>query len=323
MRASIVIAAILLVTLAASPARADVGVVVTGEATMQPQLASQLELWLKTHGHKLVATPLPTEAINRVIDCFVTQEKRCAPDVIDAKSKSQVVVFAQVNVQTGATALERTLILTAHWFEKGKESLVRREFCERCTEATLRSTADKLMLDLATSAPGGGRLTLSSTPAGARVLVAGTQIGTTPLDHVFAPGEHELVLDTPGRTRETRKVTIVAGELTAVEVAFAPLLEAPPESARARVLPWALIGAGTAVAIGGAIVYAVDEDDAPANEPKFRDTAPWGIGIAAAGLATAAVGAYLLVTGRTSESSAPVATALPGGGGAIGWSGRF
>ena len=64
------LASLALVLLFTAPARAgrsgsnDVGVVVVGEATMQPQLAAQLESWLRQHGHSLVPAPLPPDAIN-------------------------------------------------------------------------------------------------------------------------------------------------------------------------------------------------------------------------------------------------------------------
>src|SRR5262245_20203518 len=116
--------AVAFVSLATVPARADrgVGVVVTGEATMQPQLVAQLETWLRTHGHDLISAPLPPDAINALIDCFVIEDQACARKVVEKRAKSKSIVFAQVNVTSGATALDRTVTLTAYWLEKRKKA---------------------------------------------------------------------------------------------------------------------------------------------------------------------------------------------------------
>src|SRR5579863_626961 len=51
--------------LAATTARADdeVGVVVTGDATLRGKLAAHLRHWLSDHGHGLAESPLSTDAI--------------------------------------------------------------------------------------------------------------------------------------------------------------------------------------------------------------------------------------------------------------------
>src|SRR5262245_10671869 len=141
--------ATLLLVLSTAPARGDVGVVVTGEATMQPQLAAQLEAWLRQHGHTLISAPLAPEAINTLIDCFVIEDEGCARKVVEKRAKSKSVVFARVEVQPGSIqGTERTVTLTAYWFDKGKDAVAERRFCERCTELTLKSTADELMAAL-------------------------------------------------------------------------------------------------------------------------------------------------------------------------------
>src|SRR5512139_2546500 len=141
--------ALLLFVLASSPAIAgtgDVGVVVVGEVTMQPQLAAQLEGWLRQHGHQLVPAPLPPDAINTLTDCFVIEDEGCARKVIEKRSKTQAVVFARIDLK--ADSADKTVTLTAYWFDKGHDPIAERRFCERCTDVTLRSTADELMAAL-------------------------------------------------------------------------------------------------------------------------------------------------------------------------------
>src|SRR5690348_14049470 len=82
----------------ATPAHADnVGVVVTGEATLQPQVASELEVWLHTRGRNVAPAALEPSAINTLIDCFVLEDLSCARGLIDKRSKAPAIVFARVD----------------------------------------------------------------------------------------------------------------------------------------------------------------------------------------------------------------------------------
>lgn len=307
-----------ILALAAVPARADgsVGVVVTGEATMQPQLVAQLETWLRAHGHNLISAPLPPDAINALIDCFVIEDQACAQRVVEKRAKSDAVVFAQVTVTSGATALDRTVTLVAYWLNKGSDVVHERRICERCTDVTMRGAADELMEALAAAGSNRGRVKLTSSPPGAKVTVGGKEIGRTPLDYSLPPGKHRLVFELEGRSAETRRVSVEKAETVTVDVAF----DAP---APGRGLAYAALAGGAALAIAGGIMIGIDEDPDPANttDPEYLDTAPAGVALAAAGAAALGVGVYLLVR-KPSERSAP-AVSLVSGGGVIGWTGRF
>src|SRR5947199_358088 len=87
-----------------SPARAegDVGVIVTGEGSMQPQLAAQISDWLSHHGHTLVPSPLPPDAITELIDCVVMGDQTCARNVVETRAKSTRMVYAQVDARNNA-----------------------------------------------------------------------------------------------------------------------------------------------------------------------------------------------------------------------------
>lgn len=300
--------------LAAMAARADasVGVVVTGEATMQPQLVAQLETWLRTHGHELVSSPLPPDAINALIDCFVIEDQACARRVVEKHAKSRSVVFAQVTVASGATALDRTITLTAYWLDKGQDAVAERRFCERCTDVTMRATADELMAALAGA--GSTRVKLTSTPPGATVTIGSKAVGKTPLDFNLPPGDHRIVFELEGRPTETRSVAVEKGKALAVEVAFT----APPN----RALVYTALAGGAALGIAGGIMLGIDEDvPTDTTDPSYRDTAPAGLVLAVSGVAAIGVGVYLLVR-KPSRSSAPAVGLVPGGG-VVGWTGRF
>lgn len=148
MRALFVIA----IVLAAAPARAeDVGVVVTGEATLQPPLAASLEGWVREHGHKLVSSPLEADAINALIDCFVLEDLGCARGVVERRAKSHAIVFARVEVVGGEGMGSVTLV--GYWLQKGHDAVGERRTCAQCNPQKLRTTADDLMAALAAEPP--------------------------------------------------------------------------------------------------------------------------------------------------------------------------
>src|SRR5689334_11631390 len=126
----------------------DVGVIVTGEGSMQPQLAAQLEGWLSQHGHKLVPSPLPSEAIPLLVDCFVMGDKSCARNIIEQKSKSTTMVYAHFEAKNNTSSGPRDVTVTAYWFDKGKDATSLTKVCQRCTDQLLRTTADDLMKKL-------------------------------------------------------------------------------------------------------------------------------------------------------------------------------
>src|SRR5207248_1598243 len=96
----------------------------------------------------------------------------------------------------------------------------------------------------------------------------------------------------------------------------------PPPS---HLVPGIVIGAGAALAITGAILIAIDQDqsDIPtrgAQPAEFRDTATGGFICFGLGTAAIAAGAYLWL--NQSGGSAPLASVTHDGA-VVGWSGRF
>jgi hypothetical protein len=306
--------------LGTATARAEqVGVVVTGEAAMQPQLVNQLEGWLRKHGHQLVASPLPPDAINTLVDCFVIEDEGCARGVIEKRSKARAIVYARVDIAAGGD-LEKTVTVLAYWFEKGKPAVAERRFCQRCTEATLRKTADDVIAALAKAGDkgSGGTLKLTSTPAGASCKIDGRTIGKTPLDEPITAGPHEITVVTEHHQSETRFVTVKPGETAVVDVA---LTADKPAGARSKMLPLVAMGAGGALLVTGVIRIAVDQDKGPDEPPTIHNTAPAGVGFALAGVAVAA-GGYVWFRTISKREVAPVA-AVSREGAYVGWVSRF
>ncbi len=309
--------AFLITLFASTAARAEeVGVVVTGEATMQPQLVAQIEGWLKKHGHQLVPAPLSPDAVNTLIDCFVIEDEGCARRVIEKRAKAKAVVYARVDIQPGGD-LEKTVTVLAYWFEKGQPAVAERRFCERCNEPSLRKTTDELMiaLDAVGHNDSKASLKLTTTPSGARIVIDGKPAGVTPFDQGIAPGPHEVTVELEGRDSETRFVTIKPGEPTTLDV---PLVA---KASSKKWMPLATMGAGVLLLVTGSVMFAIDQDKGPDQPPEIRNTAPAGVAIGVAGIAVATAG-YFWYRSTTKHESAPVA-AITHEGAYIGWLGRF
>jgi hypothetical protein len=144
----LVLASVVSTTAYAEP----VGVVVTGEATVQPQVAAQLERWLHDRGREVVPGPLEPEAISTLIDCFVLEDLGCARGVVDTRSKSKAVVFTRVERTQNADGT-RDIAITGYWFQKNHDAIAERRECTRCTDDSLRTTVDDLMLSLVHDPP--------------------------------------------------------------------------------------------------------------------------------------------------------------------------
>ncbi len=163
--------------LTAATAHAEkVGIVVTGEATLQPQLSSQLERWLHDRGRTLVPGALPPDAISTLMDCFVLEDLGCARGVIDARASARSMIYARVDHVSNEDGT-RNISVVGYWFQKDAEPVSERRVCKQCTDAKLIETVDELMLALAHSPPVG---TGTGTPAVA-VPTAGAAAATAPM----------------------------------------------------------------------------------------------------------------------------------------------
>jgi len=299
-----------------TPAHAggSVGVVVTGDATIQPQLAAQLEDWLRQRGHLLVPSPLPSEASNALIDCFVIEDLTCARKVVEQQSKSPQMIFAKVDLADSASGM-RDVTLTAYWFEKGADPTAVRRSCANCTDAAMRTMTDELMSSLGgKGAAEVGQVSLSSTPAGASVTIDGKPVGVTPLTYTLPLGPHAISISLAEHADAARTVTVQRGETATIAV---DLARAAP---RLRKLPLVVLGVGGAVLLGGIIAYAASEEDT-GEKPEYRDTKALGIGLGVVGLAAIGIGSYLLLRSDGTPEG-PTVAVVPGAA-YVGWRASF
>jgi hypothetical protein len=314
----------LLVALGSSArAETDVGVIVTGEGSMQPQLAAQIEGWLSQHGHTLVASPLPPEAITALIDCFVIEDQSCARGIVEKRAKSTTVVYARLDTKNNASNGTRDVTLTAYWFDKGHDAVAERKTCQRCTDQSLRTTADDIMKKLV----GGGavgHVKLKSAPPGARITIDGQPIGVTPLDWDLPSGKHTILMDKAGLKPASRDIVVASDRTELLVMTLVPSGhdDAGDGGDLPRFVPLGTLAAGGLLLGTGIVLYAIDEDPSLSTKMTYSDTARAGVGFAIGGAVVGGIGAYLLWFRSPKTTSTPVA-AFTSDTAYIGWLGRF
>jgi len=310
-----VVPLLLVFALATRAHAGTVGVVVTGDSELQSGLARQLEGWLKSHGHT-VGEALPADARSSLLNCMVIDDEACARGIVDSRAKSESVVFAEIRRPRTRSSNATTLIIL--WLVKGKEPVGMRRACEDCNPDLLDSTLDEVLTTVVgASELARGRLELHSKPEGVTVMLDNQNVGITPLERDIAAGSHTIVLMARGRKVGERKLKIQA-EMTA-EITM-PVVIPPDDGRPSKVLPGVILAVGGIAIATGAVLYFTSEVD-DGMKPTYRDSKPPALGIAAGGVALAAIGTYLWFRTGSSDS-APVA-AIDQHGGYIGWARAF
>ncbi|MBA3540131.1 MAG: PEGA domain-containing protein [Deltaproteobacteria bacterium] len=221
-----------------------------------------------------------------------------------------------------------------------------RRYCDHCTDDALAKTAGTLTTEILQElAVRAGRtvIAIKTTPAGAKIVLDGRAIGASDGAFNTFPGSHIVVLELAGFHSETRTIETFDGKTADLSVVMRastsitkPISnpprgpDQPPTTAPSRLVPGLVLTAGAILAIGGGVLFAVDEDPTPVGEQRrYRDTGPVGIGLAIGGAATVGLGVYLwlrqstgAVTPASSSNSTPTITLVPSGG-VIGWAGNF
>lgn len=266
--------AVLALLFATSAARADIGVVVTGEATLQPQLLSHLESWLKKRGYPVYSSALEPDAINTLIDCFVVEDLNCARKVIEARAKSDTILYARVDIAPSENG-KRDISIVGYWVAKHHDTMAERRVCHACTEKQMHDVVEDLMLVLGKDPPTGSHVHVPSPTQAAEATTASEPEAPAPL----TDDEHPH-----------------------------------------RVVPAVVMGVGGALVITGAVLFATDSVSATGPQSQYRTGRTAGAICMGAGVATAAVGAWLWF--HQGAHSAPVAS-VSHDGAVVGWAARF
>jgi hypothetical protein len=321
-----VLAAVLLaIAFAASPAYADegVGVVVTGDTTLQPKLAAHLQRWLEKHGHTLSEETLSADAVATIDNCFVVGDPGCARGVVEARAKTASVVYAHVETDKSG----KNVTLTAYWFVKGHEPIGERRGCEKCSTDAWRGVADTMMDVLASGSPmEHGRLKLNSHPTGMIVLLDNTQIGVTPLERDLPVGHHKVKLVHAGREVGSREIEIASGETQHVVIKAKLTRDSDDDGGggggSSRVGPLILLIAGGAAAGTGLGFIYVGERSGPDQKYIYPDSTPIGIGLSVVGVGAVLGGALWLAQSGHGDRQGPVVS-IGTSSTYVGWLTRF
>ena len=309
------LALVVLVGLGTHADAGTVSIVVTGDTVLKGTLTSQLEAWLRAHGHTL-GPDLPPDVQSSLLNCMVIDDEGCARGVVDARVKTDSVIFTEARAPRTKASNATTLIV--YWLVKGKEPVGMRRACPDCNADLLKSTLDEMLTAIAgASELPRGRLALTSQPAGLTVMLDNESIGITPLERELPAGKHTVVLMSRGRKVGERLLSI---EPDATAEITMKVTIPQDESGPSRVLPGTMLAVGGAAIVAGAILFFTSDVD-DGTKPEYYDTKPPGIGIAAGGAAVALLGAYLWYRAGARDSAPTVAVDRHTG--FIGWARAF
>src|SRR5580704_5217392 len=267
----------------AAAAPAPTGLVVLGENTAaNTSVRHALEQWLQHRGYDAQSAPLDDKAVARIADCFQVHDTSCEQSIIDARSRTDVVVVALVEA-----GQNRAIAIEVYWLAKGHPAVAERRACEDCTPDALGGTIDSIMNVLAGSSTTNGRVTITTKPAGLTIVIDTIVAGVTPLERDLAPGKHDVVVMKGTQRVGSKSLTVTASETA--EVAVPVHLELQ----RSRVPGGVLLGVGAAAIAAAGVMYALSPID-DGTRYRYRDYRPPAIGIGIGGAITLITGAILL-----------------------------
>lgn len=163
---------------------------------------------------------------------------------------------------------------------------------------------------------------IRSQPPGARVLIEGELVGTTPLELPLDAGIHQLHIERAGYIDLWRRVEVVAGETSELDVELQRIpAKSPDHSKLFAGLGGATLITGVGALAGGATLLAIEEQpifgcagpdlDVDGNCRWRYATREAGIGFVIGGAALIGTGVALLVVGRKKFKSSAAARMRP------------
>lgn len=276
--------ALVLWWLLATPATAGtVGIVVSGDQELQPALSQQIDTWLRAHGHT-VADALPADGVTSLMNCLLIDDQGCAQGVVAARSKTDVVVYGEARKSRTTSAT----VLQLYWISKDKEPVGMRRACEECNPGVMRSVVEEVLGLIGTFKR--GRVAIHSKPEGLTVLVDNENVGITPIERELPVGQHQITLMHNGERAGEKTVRVQPDLAAEIMIPVTLRVVTPdPEHHGSRVVPGIALGIGGAAIVAGAVLYLTSEVD-DGSKPRYRDTKPLGIGVAAGGAVLVGIG---------------------------------
>jgi hypothetical protein len=280
---------------------------------------------------------LEKKEVDKIVDCFILTDQSCAEATVGGAGVAGLL-FVMVEVKRDPKTQKDDVKLTGWLFGGDGKSLVAQSvYCRDCRNDTLGPTAEDLARALfSQQGSGTGRVSVMTTPAGAKVAVDGAAVGATPIEQGVRVGPHVVDVSLDGFHSVRRDIDVGKDKTVALELTLTRSDQAVPGAKRGP-LPYVALVGGLALLGAGATFYLMDQDcelggpcDVPNTQETYRDTAKLGVGLAAAGVLATGIGVYLVTrspkSSTTSASSRPAAVPVgwvtPGGGG-VGVSTRF
>lgn len=234
----------------------------------------------------------------------------CYTSIAKATDASHVVL-AVVNVEDRDYEVRVVLVDG----DDGSQVASAEDSCQICGVAEVGDLLDTAAATLRTKldnlAQGPAKLSVSSTPDGARVSIDGELKGTTPFNAPVIAGKHVLRISLDGYITVEREVEFVEG----IEDVQRFELDKVPSRLPARPWGWVTIGLGIA-GLGAAVTFTAlanqpykvggscDEPDDAGECPELWNTEPIVLGTAIAGAALTTLGVAILLSsaGRRGKS---------------------
>ena len=245
----------------------------------------------------------------------VVADKTCKDTACYADAIGGAGAGGGIAVELAADGSDYTIAVTVV-DESGATLATKESSCEICNHAELVTAVEKAVAEAADALPGEeepepaepARLSVVSSPSGAKVFVDGEEVGVTPWSGEVEPGPRTVRVEAKGRKPAERVVDAAEGveldeafELEAKGLAISPKTEIT--------IGWVALGVGLAAVIAGAALIAVDENEIKSDCEgenvdangvcKFRrNTLAGGVTFLVLGLASTGTGIGLLVHGH-------------------------
>jgi hypothetical protein len=308
---------------------------ISGTAEERDRAAVQVGLTAATQaaGWQLPARPLTKKESAGLQTCLNPGEPwGCIPATLDSQGVYHaLVVVAEKQQSDDGSPMVRLigkLIVT-----RPRALIVQQRFCEHCADDKLTQAASdlaqQLMQELAVRI-GRTILVVKSTPNGARIILDGEPVGATDTTFNTYPGEHIVVIEKAGFTTETLSITAEEGKTAEVAVALraSAHFEAAPPPPRSRLVPYGLIGAGSALIAGSSVLFVVGQRGGSDEKYRYPRATTFAIATGVTGVAAVSVGLYLLLrgphpSGATASRTANVTASVASGAAIVGWAKAF
>jgi hypothetical protein len=311
----------LLVALMASTSTADRAVTVVGNSKgkeLETVVAAAREA-AERASWTVVPQQLPPERVTEVIRCSTGSESRCIGQLLDDVGADRLIALRLADEKYHDQPVR---VVYGTILRRGGDVLASSQrYCEGCRDDLLADHVRSLVTDLvrnARSKVNPATLVVRSIPSKARVKIDGETAGPTDLEIPIAAGVHTLEIALKDYRTYIQEITVRDGQRLPIEIKLVPLdgvqhdgdrdnnsTHRPKQ--RGRIAPWLVVGGGAALAIGGAILIATDEDAVQHGTvvPSYRDTGTGGAVLAAAGAITVAGGVVWLVKARKKPTTVP------------------